>query len=354
MTDSILKEPAKTARLFSTDEEYSKENPPVFSIIIPAFNSQAYLSECLDSIERQNFDRYEVIIVNDGSSDNTEKIAQARAAENSRIRCISQANQGLSGARNTGIRNAAGEYLLLLDADDAFVSDSALALINKNIEASYPDLLQFRIRKLEKMEFQHDARRLEELPVYPSANFNLNAANSLVNTFLLHPSGCNKAISRKLIQDNDLYFEMGVTSEDIAWSAKAFSLANTICAVDEELYAYRQHTGSISKTITPKNCGCLVHALEQSAAVTESETDQKRNILEKYMAYQTGTFFAVQAMSDQKPVQALVRAEKLVPYLLKNAYEGKLKVLAGLCRTLGFEKTCSLIRSAYNLKRRGT
>lgn len=98
-------------------------NVPVFSIIIPCYNHGKFLSDCLNSITNQNFTGWEAILVNDGSTDDTEEIVKDLIKEESRIKYIYQENQGLSASRNTGMAAAKGEYLVFLDADDWLFPD---------------------------------------------------------------------------------------------------------------------------------------------------------------------------------------------------------------------------------------
>ena len=101
-----------------------------FSIIIPVYNVEAYLDECLNSVLRQNYGKteYEIILVDDGSADVSGKLCDEYAAKHENIVSVHQENQGLSGARNTGIRRAQGNYLVFLDSDDIFYKDSLVHL----------------------------------------------------------------------------------------------------------------------------------------------------------------------------------------------------------------------------------
>lgn len=99
---------------------------PFFSIIIPVYNSEKYLSECLDSIKRQTFTDYEVILVDDGSSDSSLSICEAYNCDDPRFIAIHQTNAGTSAARNTGLRHANGQYITFIDNDDCWVCADAL------------------------------------------------------------------------------------------------------------------------------------------------------------------------------------------------------------------------------------
>ncbi|MCI8466474.1 MAG: glycosyltransferase family 2 protein [Lachnospiraceae bacterium] len=95
----------------------------LITIIIPAYNGERTIGKCLDSIIRQSYKKIEIMVINDGSSDHTQEICESYAKRDSRIRVLSQKNQGVSAARNTGIRHATGEYLAFVDADDYIAPD---------------------------------------------------------------------------------------------------------------------------------------------------------------------------------------------------------------------------------------
>ena len=100
----------------------------LFSVVIPAYNAEKFIFRCIDSVLKQTFDDFELIIVNDGSSDGTQTVAENVADD--RIHVVSQPNSGVSVARNTGIENARGEFICFLDADDEFLPNHLEVLRN--------------------------------------------------------------------------------------------------------------------------------------------------------------------------------------------------------------------------------
>ena len=117
-----------------------------FSLIIPAYNVEKYIKKCLDSVLNQTYNNYEIIIINDGSTDNTSKILESYKS-NKKIKIINQENKGLSNARNTGVSNAKGDYILFIDSDD-FIEKELLEILNKTIKDE--DLVRFQIRILDE------------------------------------------------------------------------------------------------------------------------------------------------------------------------------------------------------------
>ena len=107
---------------------------PIVSVIVPVYNSEKYLTEALNSLEEQTFKNFEVIIVNDGSTDNSEKIIKDFVNKNSNFKLINQKNMGPGYAKNTGIRYSKGKYIAFLDSDDFFAPNFLEILYNLAVE----------------------------------------------------------------------------------------------------------------------------------------------------------------------------------------------------------------------------
>src|SRR5690606_39722826 len=107
---------------------------PKVSIIVPIFNVEKYLKRCIDSLINQSYKKIEIILINDGSEDNSATICKQYAATYQQIVYIEQENQGLSGARNTGIKNSTGEYILFVDSDDYIELDAVEILTKKALK----------------------------------------------------------------------------------------------------------------------------------------------------------------------------------------------------------------------------
>lgn len=116
-----------------------------YSLIIPVYNAEATLRRCLDSILLQAFEDYELLLINDGSTDGSDAICREYAATFPRIKYLAKENGGVSSARNLGLEQAKGEYILFVDSDD-YVSGDYFSTINDNVENSGPDLLMFGYR----------------------------------------------------------------------------------------------------------------------------------------------------------------------------------------------------------------
>lgn len=220
-----------------------------FSIIIPVYNVEPFLRECLDSVLTQTCQDYEIIIVNDGSSDNSMQVFDQWVAVNDlssvSYRLISQTNQGLSAARNVGIAAATGDYLIFLDSDDVLGKD-ALEVLKERIDQINPDVLAFNAElwySEENIYEQHYFNRKVDA-VHSSG---IEYLCSFVRQHHYGPAAaCFYCIRRSVLIDNDLWFEKGLICEDALFVPQMLVRAKgNVVEIAQTLYFYRMRHGSI-------------------------------------------------------------------------------------------------------------
>ena len=204
---------------------------PKFSIIIPVYNVEEYIKKCLDSVFNQTEKDFEVIIVNDGTKDNSMKIASKYNAK-----IINQKNSGLSAARNRGVAEATGEYLIFLDSDD-YIEQDLLCEIKKSLKNN-PDLVRFQIKE------QYAEK---EIP-YPEKEFsNLNgekAFSKIVKYHFVENAWCY-AIKRKYYLKENFEFKKGTIHEDFGLIPLVIMKAKVVNSISYIGYNYVQRQGSI-------------------------------------------------------------------------------------------------------------
>lgn len=217
-----------------------------FSIIVPAYNVQEYLAECIESILNQSYDNYEIIIVNDGSTDKTLAICEEYIKENDKIKLINKENGGLSDARNAGMKYTSGEYIVFIDSDDYIHQDSlkyfADALKNK------ADVLITRL--VEVYEDNHNLEMDEMMSKYVDTN---SSKEQIIEWTFMRSQNTWPApkyvISSKLIKDLGLEFEKGVLHEDLDWTTKLFCCAKSFSVCYLPWYFHRMgRANSITTT----------------------------------------------------------------------------------------------------------
>ncbi|MCQ2080757.1 MAG: glycosyltransferase [Lachnospiraceae bacterium] len=213
------------------------------SVIVPAYNIEKYLPRCLDSIIAQTYENLEIILVDDGSTDNTPKICDEYASKDSRITVIHQENKGLSGARNSALKIVMGDYIGYVDGDD-YIDPSMYELMLKAMEENDADLSVCGYEQVgedaRKVEFSGETYILskeEALDAYIQDN----------RSFHIYNSVWSKLFKKELI--DGVTFPVGRNSEDIMYTGRALSHCSKCVFVDKPLYFYiLDRAGSIMNT----------------------------------------------------------------------------------------------------------
>lgn len=212
----------------------------MFSIIVPVYNAERYLEECINSIITQDYNAWELILINDGSRDNSLQICMDYAELDNRIIVINKENSGVSDTRNLGIEMAEGKYILFVDADD-FLKPGTLKKIEKSIiQNNQPNMVVWGFEILGGKNTNDDFDLL------------MNTKNGFTSEQLLHHlvsidhkkrfrGMVWRAIFKKsLLQENEIRFSVGLKmSEDFKFILEAISLAEYINVLPERLYVYR-------------------------------------------------------------------------------------------------------------------
>ena len=200
---------------------------PMFSIIIPVYNTEKELERCVRSVTCQTFRDFELILVDDGSRDRSGVICDLLADEDSRIVVIHQRNAGCSEARNAGIRVSHGEYLIFVDSDDLWDDERGLEGIVQTI-SEHPgvDVVCFGVRIFnEKGSFVKE--RKPELPSRIGTK-KADVIRHLVYTNGFFSTSYVKVLRREFFLSQELFFVKGLLSEDIEWSARILVVSRSV------------------------------------------------------------------------------------------------------------------------------
>ncbi len=219
----------------------------LFSIIVPVYNVAAWLKDCIESILRQSCDNYELILIDDGSTDESGSICDIYAQKYSQIKIIHKNNGGLSDARNCGIGSAGGKYLLFIDSDD-YIEEWALEKASENIELYDPDvILSEGIYKVEQSQIVLD-KRLDR-----SLFDGKTGEEALLETTKIRAnwSAAGKIFRRSFWQEKNFQFKLNRLAEDFQLIDKIIIEAKKVCGM-EPYYYYRVRSGSIIHSYNPK------------------------------------------------------------------------------------------------------
>lgn len=212
------------------------------SIIIPMYNVERYIEKAIVSVLNCNWIKfnYEIIVIDDESPDGSLEIAKGLEKRYSGIRIISQKNKGLGGARNTGIKNARGNYIFFLDSDDYLLKDKLPKLLSIALKENL-DVLEFSaIRVDENYQYLDTVFQVESNEVLNGSNY--ITENDFAN------SACNKLYKREFLIDEEIIFLENVYIEDAPFNVEVFFKAKYVKAVNIPPVAYMQNTSSITRT----------------------------------------------------------------------------------------------------------
>lgn len=214
------------------------------SFIVPVYNVEQYLDKCITSIINQKLNKYEIILVDDGSTDKSGIICDNYAENNENIVVIHRKNGGLSAARNTGIKNARGKYLVFLDSDDSLVGNELGKMIalckDKNLDILCANYYN---------EFENGDIKASSIIPYSTDKV-------ITGTEYIKASAKNKSTQfmvwmniyrRGLVIDNNIYFPEGLNHEDEDWTPRIMIAAQRVCSYNKGFYLYYHRKNSISK-----------------------------------------------------------------------------------------------------------
>lgn len=258
------------------------------SVIIPVYNVENYLAECLDSVFNQTFKDYEVIIVNDGSTDNSLDIIKTYEPKFKNIKIINQHNQGLSAARNAGVAASSGKYLFFLDSDDYLVPETLSLLYNACVDNN----ADLGICGIEM--FWENGRKKDFLY---NKNVKLSHNPKDLIPYLLTGNilgcCCNKLYLKSTWCKNNLSFPNGRFYEDYTISIIVLSLFKKISIVDKGLYRYRMRDNSIVSTPTERRIVDLTYAVNENIRLVSNIDQSYEKLLNIYRIIQKSYIYSL-------------------------------------------------------------
>ena len=201
------------------------------SVIVPVYNVEKYLAKCLDSLVNQTLKDIEIIVVNDGTKDNSQLIIDKYAKKYKNIKAYKKENGGLSSARNYGLKYAVGEYIGFVDSDDYVDTTMYEKMYNKAIENDFDIVVCDTIQVYDNCK-----------EVYLKSNLNYSD-NNVKNYIISYPMACTRLYKRYLFED--IKFTEGILYEDLNLTPGLVKYTNKICFINEGLYYYMHRSGSI-------------------------------------------------------------------------------------------------------------
>ena len=292
---------------------------PKISVIVPVYNTEKYLSKCLDSILNQTLKEIEIIVVNDGSKDNSQEIIEEYKEKDSRIISKIKSNGGLSDARNCGIEKVNGEYLAFIDSDD-YIDPVMLQTMLDLAEKHESEIVMCDLVKVD--ENGNEFRDLQQSPQLPEKII-------LKDDFTIFGEmscfACNKIFKKSLFEKHQ--FKKGIHFEDIELIPKLVLDSSVISKINQPFYKYFDRQDSITKTHTAKGLDMFFAINEVSDYFYKSNyntfaTELKRfQIIQGYYSYLAYVAFVKDKNLKREMLDALdlfLRNNHLTKKAIKN------------------------------------
>ena len=218
----------------------------ILSIIIPVYNVEPFVEKCIRSCEAQDVSKadYEIVVVNDGSKDNSLDVVNCVANEFENIRVFSQANAGLSAARNKGMREAKGDYYMFVDSDD-WIAENCLAKLIGKLRMEHPDALSINGEIKRRQSYP------DETPI--------SGCDLLVKG--VSPCATFSIWSADFFKKHNLTFFEGIFHEDSEFTPRAYYFAGKVSLTNDIIYYVRQNPNSICRSANPKKSFDLVNVV---------------------------------------------------------------------------------------------
>lgn len=219
----------------------------LFSVIVPVYNVESFLVRCLDSILKQAYEDFELILVDDGSTDRSGEICDSYCQKDSRCRVIHQQNKGLAGARNTGLREAKGSYIIFVDSDD-YVEKELLLKVADKLDKGY-DICSFCARRVDVEEKLLYEMRFDDM--IQEITFTDNNRDDIIcDDFLQYKAGWEawlQAYSKSFLEEYHFAFDESVRyAEDLIFTVDTLLYANRWIKIPDILYNYTYREQSLS------------------------------------------------------------------------------------------------------------
>ncbi len=282
----------------------------IFSLIIPVYNVERYIDNCIKSVilQKPEENDMEVILVDDGSTDKSGEICDKYAYKYAYMRVIHKENGGLSSARNEGLHKASGKYILFMDSDDWWNPDVSFNKIAGYVK-QHEETEMFLFAAYDFIEGDGYYKRNDHDNLNCIMTTDIKAYyRSLLDNGNLEVSAYTKIVKRDFLIENGLFFKEGLLSEDNEWMMRLLRKLKKVSIIDEALYIYRMNReGSITSTIKRKNIEDLLKIIRSSQRYYEKHP--QNDLLELELCYSSYLWFSALGLSTliDKNGQRLLR-----------------------------------------------
>lgn len=320
------------------------------SIVVPVYNVEKYLDECIQSILTQSYPEFELILVDDGSKDGSSAICDKYAQIERRVHVIHKVNGGLSDARNVGTEQASGDYIVYIDSDDYICNPDFLAKINEKANTS-ADIICYKFKKYfdEKNVFSECTFSCPDIEKIDSL---AGRINEMIRRDAFYCSAWSKAIRLDILRDNGIQFEKGLLGEDQEWYYHVLTKIQSVTYIDDAVLVYRQRANSITSSWKMKNladCIYVVNKWYYQIPKESIEEDYKTALLNSVAKLYCNLLIAYTGFCDSEKKKYYSKLQQMQG-LMKYHLNPRVNMFYRVYRLAGFHGLMSALKVICKLR----
>ncbi len=327
------------------------------SIIIPVYNSEKYLKQCLDSILCQSYKNLEIVLVDDGSKDSSLKICNEYAKKDDRVKVFSKKNGGTSSARNYGLKQVTGDYIIFVDNDDYILEENSFSNLATLLEKSKPDILLHNC-----IYYWENTSKF----TYPKTNFDrdkiLNktkyeALDYLIKNNIYTYTVWDKVIKASIIKDNNISFSEGKRNEDSEFCIKLLELSKSYDYCNKPCYVYRKlHSYAQTSTLKYEHTKDLKELILFYIKKYEKRDDKLKYYIYNYISYLYSVYIAQTYLISDEKIKNDIDEILVYKNILKYNLNCNMKKVSLIYKVFGYKITrkilASYISKTYKIKKK--
>lgn len=318
----------------------------MISIIIPVYNADSYLDECIKSVLKQTYLDWELLLVDDGSTDGSREKCEGYSEKDSRIKVIYSERGGVSHARNAGIEVAQGEYFFFMDNDDYWKEDTLLENVMTQIEIQKAEIMMYSV--ISFWPNGEMSKRVKEIDVsLINSSDKATAIRYMVEKDILTRAVWTKAIHRDLFEKCNIRFPEGMRNEDVYVTGQLLLCAENFGWCEEATYMYRKGTGvsqsdqRVSTQIIRDMQNICVEYVDNVERMSVSK--ELKMAYYSYIAYPFAVLMMYIGGTKDKEIKASIKPLKEYAKVLKADYNPYVKIVRKVYRIFGFGLTIRLL-----------
>lgn len=328
---------------------------PCLSVIVPVYNVEKYLRQCIDSVIQQHIEDMELILVDDGSIDSSPQICDDYANKYNSIKVIHKTNGGASSARNLGLKEAKGEYIIFLDSDDwwnpSVNVESILKTMQDNVDIDMVLFSSYDYIAGVGYFQRNEHKNLQCIDASSVKKYYL----SLLENGNLEVAAYTKILRRDFLLENDLYFNTELVCEDNEWMIRLLRVLKKVSVVNVPLYIYRTgRSDSITNTIKKKNITDLLSIVKGSI---DYYADNDNQIKEQELCFASYLWFCALGLANRLNKNELKEVKPLfkeTSSVCSYSNSKKTKLCNTVYRIFGFDATIKILGTYLKHKKNDT